>query len=98
MLYGVVPSLAQMMISQVPRSFGPGVQLRTLLVCQLAAVTSGIQDGAPGRRRKSAYRTDDGAPPLVLTVQVKAEPYAPGDGLAGQFRLRGVTTCTVPAL
>src|SRR3954471_8028678 len=97
MVGGVVPSLTQMMISQVPRSFGPGVQLRTLPGCQDGAVTSGIQE-VPGCRRKSAYRTDDGSPPLVLTVQVKAEPYGPGDGLPGHVMPRGVTTCTVPAL
>src|SRR3954470_9795286 len=98
MLYGVVPSLTQMMISQVPRSFEPGVQLRTLPDCQLGAVTSGVQALVPRRRRKSAYRTDDGSPPLVLTAQVKALPNGPGDGLTGHVMPRGVTTCTVPAL
>ena len=70
-----------MMISQVPRSDEAGVQLRTLLVCQAGAVTSGIQLGVPARRRKSAYWTVDGTPPLVVAVQVRVLPHGDVEGL-----------------
>jgi hypothetical protein len=86
---GVLPSLTQMMISQVPRWAEVGVQLRTLLVCQAGAVTSGIQLGVPARRRKSAYWVVDGVPPLAVAVQARAVPEGDDAGLLVLVTLRG---------
>ena len=74
MVAGVVPSLTQMMISQVPVSAEVGVQLRPLLDCQAGAVTSGVQGVVPARRRNNAYWVEDGTPPLAVAVQVIVLP------------------------
>src|SRR5215213_4968330 len=98
MLAGVLPSLTQMMIPQEPTSAEVGVQLRTLLVCQAGAVTSGVQAVSPARRRKSAYWVVDGVPPLAVAVQVRVVPWGEDAGLPVPVTVRGATTSTAPAL
>src|SRR5215203_1600628 len=100
MLAGVLPSLTQMMIPQEPVSAEVGVQLRTLLVCQAGAVTSGVQAVSPSRRRKNAYWVVDGVPPLALAVQVRVLPLGDNAGLPVPVTVRGagVVTWIAPAL
>src|SRR4051794_12002967 len=85
-----------MTISQVPASMAAGVQVRTLLVCQLGAETSGVQRVVPARRRKNAYRRVDASPPLAVAVQLMVVPAGEDDGLPVVVRVIGATTCTVP--
>src|SRR5688572_19423600 len=99
MVAGVLPSLTQMMISQVPRSAEVGVQLRTLLDWQAGAVTSGVQAESPERRRKSAYWVVDGVPLLEVAVQVRVLPLGDGDGLPVPVTVSAaVVPSTGPAL
>src|SRR3954451_11430321 len=67
-----------------------------LLVCQLGAVTSGVQGVVPARRRKNAYRSVAVSPPLAVAVQVMVVPEGEVDGLAVVVRVSGPTTFTVP--
>src|SRR4051812_50204218 len=89
MVGGVAPSFTQMMISQVPVSAEVGAQLRTLLLCQAGAVTSGVHALSPERRRKSAYCVVAGLPPLAVAVQWRGVPAGGGRGLPGARRARG---------
>src|SRR3954469_11027701 len=98
MVGGVAPSFTQMMISQVPVSAEVGAQLRTLLLCQAGAVTSGVHALSPERRRKSAYCVVAGLPPLAVAVQWRVVPAGDDDGLPVPERLRGAVTSRVPAL
>src|SRR5687768_11629127 len=98
MVGGVALSFTQMKISQVPASAAMGLQLRTLLVCHAAWVTSGVQGVVPARRRKSAYCRPTPVPPLAVAVQVSAVPWAADAGLMVPLTVRGATTLTWPGL
>ena len=70
-----------------------------LLVCQAAAVTSGVQGVVPERRRKNAYLVVAGLlPPPAVAVQVMASyPSPPAAGDPEGQPARGLTW-TFPGL
>src|SRR5262245_21223594 len=98
MFGGVLPSLTQITISQVPTSAEVGVQLRTLPACQFGVDGLGIQAVVPDLRRNKSIWVVDATPPLAVAVQVMGVPAVAYCGLPVPVTASGATTWTAPAL